>query len=1618
MDENREIRTEIAEMLEAELRDPDFLEEADLDEERIERLLSSDALRQIAGELAEQEERSQEAYCGTPEQGRFLMEEVAETARKYLDCLEDEPEEGWLTYCYNHILARLFPETAELPDEEEYETGRALLMQVLRAALEFERKTLPFDPRKDLWLLNRQEVLAGNWNREYLEMLDLFREEYILEFMRIGCEITPFNTIGHIGGVHYVAMYMAYQLAEVGVPVDLAVISGAAALHDIGKYGCKKNEGKRVPYLHYYYTDLYCARVHLPAIGHIAVNHSVWDLELENLSVESLLLIYADFRVKSSRKEDGTEEVHFYTLKESFDVILNKLDNVDDAKRQRYQKVYAKLKDFEDYMREFGVETALPEQFGKCPRKPAEPPQPTKREQVLLEGEDIVSQLKYEAISHNIRLMSIFSKDSDFGNLIEAARSERQWKNVRTYINIFDEYSTYMTERQKTMTLKFLFELLSHREADIRLQAADLMGRIISDFNENYEKELPEGVHLRKKAVTNLSLFRDYLKQIAEPGLRYTEQHKKWIGYCMGHFVRSALKGSDEEERRAYLETLAEYYREEAEPAAMTAEERTEHELILLKTLMDVRPETDETFRQEVIPFIRRAQQAEIKELLVGAIRTARKYLPDYDEEEYYRDLRVVMGLPADDQNFQDSEGALFLEDLKMGTSWIIKVANIELMLRNLRDDKDLGSMMHLGMHLTNLLKVSETVSVRNTAGRALIRICREMTYSQRNELAVELFNGLETGDPIVSKYVPEFLGRLTLMLRPSELDEMIITLEQHILGANIQVAASMVNTIGVMLRNFHYFASQFPGEENAKRQLRMLYIMIKACSHYNRELSRDAFVDVGALFAESRVPMEQKDFLFVHCCKKIRVMLNENVEGDLDFYSNAAVLNHIYRYIGLHQFETGSFAFPKRRKACFYPGTFDPFSLGHKAVAARIRDMGFDVYLALDEFSWSKHTQPRLMRRKIMNMSVANEENMYPFPDDISINIANPEDVKYLKKVFEGKDLYIAVGSDVVENASAYKAPPMPDSIHTVNHIIFARESSENEGEDPEQKTYGIKADVIRLKLDKFYEDISSTKIRENIDLNRDISNLIDAVAQNFIYDNDMYLREPTYKHVLEAREIGIGAFKPRGAESLWPLYSQLTGTGYDTNAVDRYVEQDHVWTQYIDNAGKDKKMIAFSAVHPVGTRDLLKEVKDPAVAAHIRLSAKGSVASIGFFYADRHGEIENVSQIAITEMLTELIARDYAYAIYNPVDEAGYNEPVLRALKKQGFVNIAPEEADRPLLAVDMKSPVIIFRDVETIIKNPFNKDPRVLRALKDAHDHLLKVMNQIYPGNLILSFNMSAVHNKIIRKVAELNGVSTIDDKRKRRGPYMSVPFGKALSDVLVPNTVTKALHIEKYFNRSVKGFKIAEAHNYSSVMNQVRTIKSFNRPVILIDDLLHKGHRMRMLTPYLKKAGVEIKVVLSGVMTGRAMDLMADQNLNVESAYFLPTIRMWLNERDCYPFVGGDSIDSRKGYGGCERSSSVNLIMPYVKPEFIGKGDPDAEYQYSLTCLRNAKHIMETLQEVYQDTYSKRLTLKRLGEVITTPRIPDMDVAVKFDENVEPSRFIENDIERLIRLKWGD
>lgn len=167
--------------------------------------------------------------------------------------------------------------------------------------------------------------------------------------------------------------------------------------------------------------------------GHIAANHSTWDLELDNLSVESLLLIYADFRVKSSRNEEGAEVVRFYDLEQSFKVILDKLDNVDQAKEHRYRKVYNKLKDFENYMMDLGVVVDLPSVPVRTPEIPL--PRPVK-DFSLLSGSQVVEELKHLSVEHNIKLMNKFYKQEEFAGLLETARSEKQWeKSQDLYIH-------------------------------------------------------------------------------------------------------------------------------------------------------------------------------------------------------------------------------------------------------------------------------------------------------------------------------------------------------------------------------------------------------------------------------------------------------------------------------------------------------------------------------------------------------------------------------------------------------------------------------------------------------------------------------------------------------------------------------------------------------------------------------------------------------------------------------------------------------------------------------------------------------------------------------------------------------------------------------------------------------------------------------------------------------------------------------------------------------------------------------------------------------------------------------------------------------------------------------
>lgn len=1565
-----------------------------------ERLPGEEVLQRLTGRMCDDPAAAADLMARSDADGRISAAAALEVWQKYIYRKSDTPEDGWLWHTYLHLRSRIFPHLRGPEDDGEFSEGRSSLLRFLHAVYKYERECCRFDPVKDFQILSDREIRENGYTGEYIRMKKLAYDNYIYEFMRLGSELTPFNTLGHVAGVHYIAMHAARQLLAAGVPVDLGRISGAAATHDIGKYGCRKHEERRVPYLHYYYTDYCLSSNGLGGIAHIAANHSVWDLELENLSVESLLLIYADFRSKSTR-ESGGEIIHFYSLRQAFDVILSKLDNVDEAKRNRYIRVYSKLSDFENYMKEHGVDPYIPDRAEAWPHDYlcADPltSHYEERETSLLSGEDVIDQIRFRSIDHNIRMMRRFGDPQLFGNLLEDARSETDWKNLRTYIDILRRYSTYMSDVQKSMTLRFFYDQLAHSESDIREQTATAMGYIVAKYRVEYKKELPEDIPAADDNVTNLSMFSQYIELLLHPDHKYTDIHRRWIISSTDFFVREVVRSCRPSCRHRYYSILEKYYTDKDADEELL--------IVLMNTVLLAEPELcPDSFAKRVCGFANDISGRYSRDVDIAANEVLWRY-KDITEEEAEKRIRSLLGIGADALS-DDQLSAMFLDDLKSHVSWLVKRANIYVMSQPEVRNAERGRLLHIATHFANLIKVSETVIVRRRAGEALLDMLTDLPMDQRNELMVELFNGLEIEDYQFSGIIPDYLGVVILHLRPDELDEVIAELGKMVNTSSDRIATAALNTLAVALENYsryEYLSSDVSGE---KRRMHILGLLMKGCSHFRKAVSREAFRLTGAnIFASSILSDEEKWDIGIHCYRRLLMLLPEDHEySDLDFCNNAAMLNSVYRFISDYQHEVRSLAFPDERPAVFFPGTFDPFSLGHKAIAATIRDMGFDIYLAIDEFSWSKKTLPHKLRKEIARMSVSDEEGIYIFPDRIPVNIANPEDLAVLKKCFEGRELYIAMGSDVVMNASAYRAEPCENSIHSFNHIIFAREARKI---DADGDAYPVTGKVISLTLQKYYEDISSTRIRENIDLGRDISTLIDPVAQAYIYENNYYTREPAYKHVMQAMELRIHTYEPGEKTDEDYFRSALSGGDGRVDVLAGYLAGADVRKVIIESS--EYSLSAAAGAKRVRTSELLEEFGDIRVASYIRSHCGGETAVIGAFYVSGGKNVSYIRQILLTELLASLMARDYTYAVFRPVCGEAADPLAVPTMVRQGFVNIS-EDPDNPLYAVDMKNPVVIFRDAETVIKDPLNKNPQVQKAIDEAHDDLLASFREIFPGKLLVSFNTSAVYSKIVDIVAATNGVSTDPDPLRRRGPYMSVPFGKALSDVVVPNTVTKALRTEKYFNNDLRGFSIRESRGYQPLDDQARTLRSFRRPVILVDDLLHSGQRMRKIDSVLRSQNVAVHKVVVGLLTGNALDEMKIRGRDTSSAYFIPSITLWINERDCYPFIGGDGIDSPDA----GENASVNMILPYTGLIFTAGGDPGSLYRYSLTCLENALRILRTIEQEYQKTFEKKLTIGRLGAVITRPRFPLLGAGLEYDEHTAPSVYIENEIRKLKRL----
>lgn len=1578
-----------------------------------------------------------ESFRSMFEKKSFTCKNVLSLCEDILNKMVEDNKIDWLNTIYDYTLSLAFPRLVNTNFNDDIIAAARLYLEILHEISEYQKASYDnsFQSKYPLNLLSEDMGLGIELSDEYTTFKNSFRSEYIYEMMKLNYEILGFNTLDHICGVHFLAVHVGIQFLKAGIPIDLGRVSGAAAGHDIGKYGCDKTESSRIAYLHYFYTDMWFKKHNIDYIRHIAVNHSTWDLELENLPLESLILIYCDFRVKNRTSSNGTLEMHIFNLKDSFDVILNKLDNLDEKKIKRYERVYSKLKDFEDYMLNLGF-SLNPDRtvdYKNIIRNPS-------YNSSIVQGNLINENFKYFSINHNINLMYKLRDEFSLNSILEQARSQSDWKNLRQYLYVFEEYSTYLTPKQKLITLKFLYENLTHQEEDIRRRSADLIGEIIANFDTEYRKEIPKNIVINESEQHSKHLLDKYLNQLTSPDHKLIPLHKKWINYSILPILGSLFKASNPKKAELYRKIFIKYISRESIKS-------NDVRISLLKAIKVIPHEEDEEFKIAASGFIISMLLKSNPQLRICAIKSSldevnkNDYLKleleklfsssftrsRYPAENYLR-LKLLNILELDSiikNSFieyfnRDSKkiSDIYLSNLKTDTDWVIKKVNVDLLLEHsLSNIREQG--FYTAMHFCNLLKVSALESVRNNAGNALIKLIPYLSFEQRNDVAVELIRALEIEGYPFAEYIPYYLGQVILFLKPKEFDEMIDEFIKKIKHSEPRICSLMLGTIGIAVSQFTRYRDNLTVKESTNNKLlvKMLGVLMNGLVHYNVQVRQVAFRTIGKdIFASKYLTLEDKKYIYKLCAKKTLTLLKANDESDLELLINSAGLNHIYRFINDYNFYIGNIDIKSNNRVAFFPGTFDPFSLSHKEIAVEIQNMGFDVFLAVDEFSWSKRTLPNLIRRNIISMSIADQLNIFLYPEKEPVNIANYNDLNGLKNSFPDSEVYIVVGSDVVHNASAYKNKE-DGSIHSFNHIIFQRIGSESDrgiNTVPISQDYSIDGKVIMLNLPPQYESISSTQIRNFIDLNRDISSLIDPMVQKYIYENGFYQSEPQFKTLIQHITIDIDTVDKIGQDLVSEMKELLN---IDYSIVNMKVKEFNTKASsraIILRSAEDKKLIGFSLIHWLRTNKLFQEFKDNKISQYIRENSVGRILCIDGLFIDSSYKIDNLDQILLAETISFSLSRDYDYAVFNNTIDEYHSHSFYETLELFGFSKINCDSSSKNIYTVNMNAPCTLDLDLLSVIKEPYRSNPYIIKTVQDCRKRLQRAITKLYPGQLVLSFDRKMLYQNLIKKVCRENHVPHTVESPRKLGSAMCVPFGNILKGNVVPNTVTKSLHTEKFFTPDVKKYTIGPFPYYPDFSYQIKMLKSFGKPIILVDDILHKGYRLNVIYPLLNMENINVQKIIVGILSGRGKELADAQGKAVDSVYFIPKLKVWFNESALYPFMGGDTL-WRGIYPERNLIPSINLILPYTSPSFIRGASKESLYNLSEVCIENALSIFETIENEYQRENERALTLSSLGKIFVSPRCPDHGKDMNYDLNLGSSNYIRNDLELLKRLE---
>ena len=135
------------------LTSKNFLKNIDMDRRAMTALMEASGWKSAMQRLLEEESFSAEALLGT--------------LKPAMDGFGAEPDEGWLKYICDDIVADIYPENFSVPDNRERKKGKLFFLENYRMLLKYEKAVKPFSPTDHIEFLEDEETSECVTAEEY-----------------------------------------------------------------------------------------------------------------------------------------------------------------------------------------------------------------------------------------------------------------------------------------------------------------------------------------------------------------------------------------------------------------------------------------------------------------------------------------------------------------------------------------------------------------------------------------------------------------------------------------------------------------------------------------------------------------------------------------------------------------------------------------------------------------------------------------------------------------------------------------------------------------------------------------------------------------------------------------------------------------------------------------------------------------------------------------------------------------------------------------------------------------------------------------------------------------------------------------------------------------------------------------------------------------------------------------------------------------------------------------------------------------------------------------------------------------------------------------------------------